>query len=87
MHLLLLPLTGAFLVIRLASLLVTLFALVDAASRPEAAFVSTGKRTKQFWLALLGAGTLLTLIGFFPIFGLVAAIVYIVDVRAAIIRR
>ena len=87
MRLLLLPLTGAFLVIRIGMLLVVLFALVDAASRPEVAFASTGKQTKQFWLALLGVGTLLTLLGFFSIVGLVAAIVYIVDVRAAIIRR
>lgn len=87
MHLLLLPLTGAFLVIRIGMLLVVLFALVDAVTRPEAAFASTGKQTKQFWLAILGVGTLLTLLGFFSIFGLVAAIVYIVDVRAAIVRR
>ena len=87
MRLLLLPLTGAFLIIRAGIFLVALFALIDAVSRPEAAFAATGKQTKQFWLVLLSLAALFTLLGFFSIVALVAAIVYIVDVRAAIVRR
>src|SRR5436305_476432 len=50
---LLLPLHGAFLVIFFAIVLVKLFALIDAASRREALFVSAGKQTTQVWLGVL----------------------------------
>ena len=83
---LLLPLHGAFIVIFFAIVLVKLFALIDAASRPEAAYVSAGKRTKKFWLLVLVLALASTFVGFFSIIGLVAALVYIVDVRAAIVR-
>ena len=83
---LLLPLHGAFIVIFFAIVLVKLFALVDAASRPEAAYVNAGKQTKKFWLLVLALAVLSTFVGFFSIIGLVAALVYIVDVRAAIVR-
>ena len=86
MRLLLLPLHGAFLVIFFAIVLVKLFALIDAATRREAAFVSAGKQTKQFWLVVLVLAVLSTFVGFFSIVGLVAALVYLVDVRPAIVR-
>ena len=86
MRLLLLPLHGAFLVIFFAIVLVKLFALVDAASRRETAFVSAGKQSKQFWMVVLVLAVLSTFVGFFSLVGLVAALVYIVDVRPAIVR-
>lgn len=86
MRLLLLPLHGAFLVIFFAMVLVKLFALVDAASRPEALFVSAGKQTKQFWLVVLVLAVVSTFVGFFSLIGLVAALVYLLDVRPAIAR-
>jgi hypothetical protein len=64
--------------------------LIDAATRPAAAFVAAGKQTKQIWLAILGVSLLLCLIGAVGILGLlgfvvaVAAIVYLVDVRPAV---
>ena len=72
------------------------FALIDAARRPANAFTSAGKRTKGFWVALLGVATAIAFIaipyppgsgrlGFF-VAGLAAAAagVYLADVRPAV---
>lgn len=84
MRLLWLPLHGAFLVITLAILLVEVVALIDAATRPERAFALNGKQTKQFWLVVLVVAVLTSFLGLLRFFGLVAAIVYLVDVRPAV---
>ncbi|MDQ1695468.1 MAG: hypothetical protein QOJ03_821 [Frankiaceae bacterium] len=84
MPLLLLPLHGAFLVIFAAMVLVKTFAFIDAASRRATVFPAAGKRTKQFWVLLLAAALLTTFMGFLSLAGLVAALVYLVDVRPAI---
>jgi hypothetical protein len=71
------------------------WALIDAVRRPAQAYVSAGKRTKQFWGLVLGAATAVAFvaipyplgIGFLPFLALlsaVAAIVYLVDVRPAV---
>ena len=87
MPVLLLPLHGAFLVIFLAIVLIKIFALVDAASRPAASFVSAGKQTKQVWMAILVGALLSTFLSFLSLIGLVAALVYLLDVRPAITQR
>ena len=84
---LLLPLHGAFLVIFFAILLVKVFALIDAITRPEGAFRAMEKQTKQFWLIVLVLALLSTFVGFLSLVGLVAAIVYLVDVRPAVSGR
>ena len=64
-----------------------LWALVDAASRPTQAYVAAGKLTKVAWIAILAAAVLLggtNVLGLFGLVGLVAAIVYLVDVRPAV---
>jgi hypothetical protein len=86
-NVLLLPLHGAFLVIFLAIVLIKLFALVDAATRPAGLFVYAEKLTKPIWLAILAAALLSTFLGFLSLIGLVAALVYLLDVRPAITRR
>jgi hypothetical protein len=78
------PLHGAFLLISLATLLVKLFALVDAGMRPARGYVVEGKQTKQFWLIVLGIAVLASFVGLFTIIGLIAALVYLVDVRPAV---
>jgi uncharacterized membrane protein len=78
------PLHGAFLVISLAMVVVKLFALVDCALRPQRAFAVEGKQTKTFWLVVLGIAVAATYIGLFTIIGLVAALVYLLDVRPAV---
>lgn len=82
---LLLPLHGAFLVIFFGMVLVKLYALIDASSRPAAAFTYHDKKTKQFWIVVLALALASTFLGFLSIIGLVAALVYLVDVRPAIV--
>jgi hypothetical protein len=64
-----------------------LYAFVDAVFRRPAAFPAVGKQTKTFWLVVLGFAVV---VFFLPVplmgqmlslIGLVAAIVYMVDVR------
>ncbi|WP_280696624.1 DUF2516 family protein [Kitasatospora sp. GP82] len=67
-----------------------LFAFVDAATRREDAYRAADKKTKQFWLIILGIALALDLLlggsvfALLSLVGLVAAIVYMVDVRPAI---
>jgi hypothetical protein len=69
---------------------------VDCARHRANAFEATGKRTKTFWLALTGGATLVGLIslsasgglfgtlGLFGLAAVVAASVYLADVRPAV---
>jgi RsiW-degrading membrane proteinase PrsW (M82 family) len=65
-------------------------ALVDALTHREDAYRAADKRTKPFWLVVLSLALGLDLLftnsifGIFVLMGLVAAIVYMVDVRPAI---
>jgi hypothetical protein len=65
-----------------------LFALVDAAFRREDAYRAAGKHTKPFWLILLAISAvvivLMPLISILPIAGVIATVVYTVDVRPAL---
>ncbi|MFB7888043.1 DUF2516 family protein [Cellulosimicrobium cellulans] len=78
-----------FFVLMLVVFVTELVALVDAIRRPASAFTAEGKLTKPIWLAILGVAAALGFVslppmsigGFFGIIGVVAAIVYLVDVR------
>ncbi len=73
-----------------------LFALVDASRHSAGSYVSAGKRTKQFWLILLGVAAALGFLALplgvsplssFGILSLVAVVasgVYLADVRPAV---
>ena len=75
---LLFPLHGAFFIIYLAARLFVFIALIDALIRRDGSYVAAGKQTKIFWVLVL-------LVGFFiTIVGVIAAIIYFVDVRPAI---
>ena len=69
---------------------VEVYALVDCLRRRPDAFVAAGKRTKQFWLLVTGVATLLGVVavGGFPgilaIIAIVAAGVYLADVKPAL---
>src|ERR1700742_4287057 len=78
MELLLGPLNGALFIVNLVAKLVVLAALVDVLIRRDAAFVVAGKQTKIFWILVLVLGLFISLVG------LIAAIVYFVDVRPAV---
>ncbi|MEU2562553.1 DUF2516 family protein [Streptomyces longispororuber] len=72
----------------LALILFSGFALLDAAVRREDAYRAADKKTKPFWLIILGLAFVVNLIfnilSFLPIIGLIATIVYMVDVRPAL---
>ena len=88
---------AVFFVLAVVALGLELWALVDCARHRANAFEATGKRTKTFWLALTGGATLVGIVSLFGsggglfgtlgLFGLaavVAASVYLADVRPAV---
>jgi hypothetical protein len=86
-------LTLIFVGLGLLSFAAKVVALVDAVRQRPDAFVATGKRTKTFWVAILGVAVVLQVLTGIDnpigplglnLLGVVAAIVYLVDVRPAI---
>ena len=86
--------TFVYLAVGLVAFGLSLWSLVDAASRPASAFTSAGKRTKNFWLALTGVATALTFValpplgagglGFLTLGSAIIAGIYLADVRPAV---
>ena len=78
------------LVFGVASLVLSVFGLVDALRHRPDAFTAAGKRTKNFWLVVLGVAVALsfyTVASPFTlpwIFAVVGAGVYVADVRPAL---
>jgi hypothetical protein len=72
------PLHGTIFIIFLVMRIVIIAALIDSLLHPEASYVANGKQTKWFWILVLVLGFFISLVG------LIAAIVYFVDVRPAI---
>lgn len=78
------------LLLGLAALGVEVFAVVDALRHRPEAYLAAGKRTKTFWTvvtgvaALLGFVTLSSPLGLVGIIAVVAAGVYLADVRPAL---
>jgi hypothetical protein len=70
------------------------FALVDALRTRQDAFVAAGKQTKKLWLIILGLATAFGFLALppfgmpvyqiLPLAGVVAAAVYLADVRPAV---
>ena len=84
-----------FLILYLFVFVLCVVALVDLLRRPAPAFVSAGKRTRGFWLALLVIATAVAFVAipypigigqlsFLALGSAVAAIVYLVDVKPAV---
>ncbi len=84
-----------YLVLFVAIFGLSVWGLVDALIRKPQAFVSAGKRTKNFWVGVLGVSTAVSFVavppplgigalGFIALIAAVAAIVYLVDVRPAV---
>ncbi|MDT0166546.1 DUF2516 family protein [Actinotalea sp. AC32] len=87
--------SAIFLALHLLVLVLCVVALVDALRRPARAFTAAGKRTRSFWLAILGVATALSFVAtpfggggggllLFAILSAVAASVYLVDVKPAV---
>lgn len=72
---------GFMMLVSLAVLAIEIFALVDAAIRPDRAYRAADKQTKVFWLAILAGAILLGRLPFIGLIAIVASIVYLVDVR------
>lgn len=87
--------SGLIAIFQLVVIGLKLWALVDAIMRPQQAYLAADKLTKKAWLWILGlavAADLLLQGGFllFSFIGIVAALVYLLDVRpalAAVTRR
>lgn len=79
---------GVVALISWALFLLALFAFVDAAVHREDAYRAASKNNKGFWLIILGISAvvmkLFPILSFLPVIGLVAVIVYMVDVRPAV---
>jgi hypothetical protein len=77
-------------VVLIAALILQIYALIDAALAPAAAYLAAGKLTKQAWLAILAVAVVVVLLsGWFGPLGLaaiIATIVDFVDVRPALRR-
>lgn len=69
-------------------LLFSLFAFVDSVIRRQDAYRAADKQTKPFWMIILGLAAAVNffmgIMSFLPIIGLIATIVYMVDVRPAL---
>lgn len=73
----------------LALTIVKVWALIDAITRPPAAFLAADKQTKTAWLWILGLALVAHLIssgplGILSLLGTVAAFVYLLDARPAL---
>lgn len=70
------------------ALALTAYALVDALIRPAAGYVAAGKLTKPGWGAILGLAVLVVFwqgpMSFLGLPAIIAAVVYLVDVRPAV---
>lgn len=84
------PLWWFFAALGIIVLIVEAFAFIDAARRPAQAYIAADKQTKNLWLVLLGLAVVLNLafgrgvLSIFVIVGLIAALVYLLDVRPAV---
>jgi len=88
---------AVYFILALVALGLELWALLDCVRHRAGAFEATGKRTKTFWLALTGGATLIGIfslynsggglfgtLGLFGLAAVVAASVYLADVRPAV---
>ncbi|MFF5499961.1 DUF2516 family protein [Streptomyces aquilus] len=75
-------------ILKIVLMALAAFGLFDAAFRREDAFRAADKQSKAFWLIILGIALavayLFSIFSFLPIIGVIASIVYIVDVRPAL---
>jgi hypothetical protein len=78
------PLAGIFFLIYAVTLVLTIGALVDAGLRSPNAFVAAEKQTKQFWIIVLVVAALAAYIRLFTFIAIIAALVYLLDVRPAV---
>lgn len=77
--------------IRIASLVIGVWAFIDCVRRRPDAFPAIGRQTKPIWMALTGGAAAVPLIGFSPIgllgiASIVISAVYLLDIRPRIVE-
>ena len=81
---------AVLLVLGVASLALTGFAVLDAVRQPTNLFPAVGRQTKVFWVAILAVAFLVSIVfvfnalSFLNVIGVVAAGIYLADVRPKI---
>ena len=82
------PANALLAILNIGLLVITAWAAIDAATRPAAAFVAAGKLTKPAWVAItvlaLVTSMYFGIFGMLGLAGIIASIVYLVDVRPAV---
>ncbi len=80
-----------YLIVSVAMFVATAFAFVDSLGHRPDAYVAADKLTKNTWMIILGLGVLAQMllwgrgpISFFHLAAIIAALVYLVDVRPAL---
>lgn len=79
-----------FRVLYLVTFVLSLYSLIEAARTPAPAFPAMDKQTKGLWVGLLAGGTVVSLAAFLgmsaflTILALIAALIFLIDVRPAI---
>jgi hypothetical protein len=80
--------TIVYLVVYYGVLALAVWAFVDALVRPAAAYVAAGKLSKPAWMAITALAALVVYfrgpMDFFGLPAVIAAVVYLVDVRPAV---
>jgi hypothetical protein len=81
--------TGVLQIVFLVLLVVKMWAMVDAVTRPAQAYLAANKWNKPAWVWLLGAGLVAQILfqhpfGFLSLLFTVAAFVYLLDARPAL---
>ncbi len=80
--------TIVYLVVLYGVLALAVWAFVDALVRPAAAYVAAGKLTKPAWMAITALAAVVIYfrgpVDFFGLPAVIAAVVYLVDVRPAV---
>jgi hypothetical protein len=76
---------GFYQLIALTQFLLVIWSLIHISRTRPDAFVAVNKQTKQFWTLVLGGALILgSIVGVFRILGLIAALIYVLDVRPAV---
>jgi asparagine N-glycosylation enzyme membrane subunit Stt3 len=81
--------SGAFLLLSVLVIALSVLALLDCVRRPAAAFPAVGRQSKVLWLILTGVSTLAALAWlrvpfFLTIAAIVISMIYLFDVRPKI---
>lgn len=81
---------GVLLILGIAALALCVYALIDLVRQPADKFVAADKRTKNFWLLVVGVSTACVfvtfgnILSFIPLLGVVGSGVYLADVKPAL---